>query len=501
MRFWKLSATASAFVTAALIVVACAPAATPTTVPVKLPAAAPVVATKPAEAPKPADAPKLADAPKPAEATKPAEAAKPTEAAKPVDAAKPATAVKPGSTKLSFLGVQSPTNQAAWNAILKEYQKTNPNIDIEWDLVPFAQVFPKVSATVAAKTPVDIIQADGPVVWFYAYNKAILPLDEYFPKDYVEKNFAPTSLATSAYRGKFYAPPMSESCSTMWFNQEMVDAAGIKPPRELAQSWNMDDALAAWQKTNNPPQVYGLRWGQGTFLGDYEYGIFRRSAGAKGSITYKGVQDDGVTVTGSFDSPEAIMAHQFVRDLFQKSKVSAVEPIPDAFLNKRAAFYVAPDGVIGQIKRQYPDNSFKYGATGTPFFKGGTQLCHTDSFHYSVGAYSANQKAAAEFIKFASGPEGSKIYYANTQALPAHLSLLGTLPEYTTYPQSLTLEVFRAAGIPRIQTPGYNEYQQMFSEFVQNIATGQNVDVPELAKATAKRMDGAMGRYKGWNTQ
>src|SRR5438552_1144156 len=91
--------------------------------------------------------------------------------------------------------------------------------------VPSAAAKP---AAAAPPTPVDIIEADGPVVWFYALNNAIAPLDEYFPKDYVDKSYAPSSLATSYFRGKFYAPPMSESCSLMWFNTELTDKAGIK---------------------------------------------------------------------------------------------------------------------------------------------------------------------------------------------------------------------------------------------------------------------------------
>ena len=45
---------------------------------------------------------------------------------------------------------------------------------------------------------------------------------------------------------------------------------------------------------------------------------------------------------------------------------------------------------------------------GIPYFNGGAQLCHTDSWHYALGAFSTHKKEAAEFIKFISGPVGSK---------------------------------------------------------------------------------------------
>jgi ABC-type glycerol-3-phosphate transport system substrate-binding protein len=93
---------------------------------------------------------------KPAEPTKPAAAA-PT-------AASPAKPAAAGAIKLSFLGSQSADTQRALSLVLTEYQKTKPNVDIEWDWVPFAQLFPKIQASAAAKTPIDIIMADGPNV-------------------------------------------------------------------------------------------------------------------------------------------------------------------------------------------------------------------------------------------------------------------------------------------------------------------------------------------------
>jgi multiple sugar transport system substrate-binding protein len=495
---WKLSGGLSAILSVALILAACGPAATPT--PAPKPTAAPTTAPTAQAAPTTAAA-ALSPAATPAGApTKPADPTKPAAAAtKPAEAAKPAAGG--ARVKLSFMGAQSPTNQAAWDAMLKEYQKLHPEIEVEFDLVPFVQLFPKIQAAAAAKTPVDIILADGPVVWFYALNNAIAPLDEYFPKDYVDRSYAPSSLATSYFRGKFYAPPMGESCSLMWFNTELTDRAGIKPPTRLAESWTTDQALEAWQKTNAPPNVYGVRWGQGTNFGDYELGVFRRSAGAKDSPTFRGIGEDGVTLSGHFDTPEAIKGHQFVNDLYQKHKVSPAEPIPDAFFTRRVAFYVGPESTVGQINRQYPDGSFKFAVTGTPYMPGGTQLCHTDSWHYSVGANSVHKKEAAELIKWMSGQDGAKIHYDITKAMPAHQAVMGSVTDYQSYPKQLVIEQFRVAGTPRILTPGYSEYQSLFEEFGKNLAQGAGIDVADLARQTARRMDGALAKYKGWNTR
>jgi fructooligosaccharide transport system substrate-binding protein len=438
----------------------------------------------------------------------PTGAATPTADLEPASAAKPAPArilaqaVPTAVKKLTFIGVQNPDQQAALTAVLVEYQKTHPNIDVEFELLPFAQLFPKIQANAAAKVATDIILADGPNVWNFAYHGVIAPMDEWFDEDYIKKNWLPTSLLTSQYRGKFYAPPQMESCSLMWYNQDLTDRAGIKPPTQLSQSWTMEQALEAWLKVNNPPQTYGVRWGQGATPGqDYEAGLFRRSAGPKGSPAYTGIAADGVTISGHFDHPDAVKGHQFFHDLYWKHKVSAVEGIPDAWWNQRAVFYVSPDNAIGTYNRLHPQGSFKYSVTGIPYFKGGTQICHSDSWHYALGANSRNRREAAEFIKFLSGPVGSRAFYQRLGQLPAHVELLNTLPEYQTMPRSLVAEQFKAAAQPRILTPGFTEYNSLMIEFVGNLVAGRNLDVKSLATTLARRADALMAKYKDWKTK
>jgi fructooligosaccharide transport system substrate-binding protein len=478
MRRWYLPLLGTGVLSALLVVAACssaAPAAAPTA-----PAAA---ATQPAAA---AAQPTQASA----AATQPA-------AATPAAGANAAGAA---STKLTFIGVQDPDQQAALSAVLTEYQKQHPEIDVSFQLLPFEQLFPKIQADAAAKAPTDIILADGPNVWNFAYSGIISPMDDYFDKATIDQNWTPTSLKTSYYRDKFMAPPQMESCSVMWFNKDMTDKAGIMPPTDLASSWTTDQALDAWQKTNSPPQVYGVRWGQGNTPGqDYEAGILRREAGAKDSNAYKGIADDGLSISGYFDDPTAVKGHTFFHDLYQTYKVSAIEGIPNAWWDQRAAFYISPDNAIGTYNRL--GATFNYGVTGIPYFPGGTQLCHTDSWHYALGAYSQHKAQAADFIKFLAGPVGSKIFYDRFGQLPANSQVLNTLPDYQSNPRKLVADQFKAAGQPRIVTVGFTEYNGLMIEFVGNLVAGQDLDIQQLATTLAKRSDSLTAKYKDWQTK
>jgi ABC-type glycerol-3-phosphate transport system substrate-binding protein len=475
---------------------AAAPTQAPAAAPTQAPAAAPA-ATQSGVAGAAAQAPAAAIA-----ATTIAQQGQPTPAATKPAAAAPAAA--PGEKiTLRFLHVGGPASQKAFQTMMDEYKKANPNLNVELqqEVTVWEQLFPKIQAIAAAKTPYDVIWADGPDLWNFAYNGAIVPLDEWFDRDYVQKNWLPSSLITSYYRGKFYAPPERESCSLLWYNKDVTDAAGIDPPQEFSKSWSMEDALVAWQKVNNPPTMYALRWGQGAGPAqEYENGLFRRlAATSKESPAFKGVADDGITMTGYFDHPEAVKGHQFLQDIHQKYKISPIESIPDIWFSKKAAFYLSPDNAIGTYERLNP--GFKYGVTGIPYFKGGTQLCHNDSLHYAVGAYSTHKKEAAEFIKFMSGPVGAKIYYDASGQLPANIQLLNTLSAYQKYPRSLVLEQFKQVATPRVVTVGFTEYNALATEFFQNLIQVQGANVQDLATQTAKRYDAVAAKYKDWKTK
>lgn len=410
-----------------------------------------------------------------------------------------------GPVTLRFLAYADADQQNAWKEMLDEFRKIEGGkwsyVELQYETVPFEQLFPKIEASVAAGLPWDLFQADGPDMKHYGFNRVIVNLDEHITAD-ERKQWFPQSIEEGSFRGKLYGPPIMQSCSLMVYNKDMTDAAGIKPPEKLEDSWKMDEALDAWLKTtvdqdgDGAPDQWGLRWGQGTWTGDYEHGIVGRSAGEKGSNTYKFMADDGVTFVGYMDTPEAAEAYQFYQDLHLKHKVTPVEPLPQIFESGKAAFYVTPDNVIGALNRLYGEGGFKWGVTGIPYFK--TQLCHTGSWHYGISPNSQHFAEALAFVKYATSDAGARIWYKHVRQLPANVALFNELPEYAENGnQRLWLDAMNQVGIPRIQTPGYTEYQQMFAEAAINISQG--ADPQEQLSAAAQRIQGLLAKYTGWN--
>ncbi|MGQ0572353.1 MAG: extracellular solute-binding protein [Armatimonadota bacterium] len=422
-------------------------------------------------------------------------------------AAAPAPAPAPPRARvtLKFIANQNDEQIIAFKKILEAFQKSEggkwAHVDLAIEAVPFVELFPKILTSVAVGAEMDLIQADGPVMKHYAFNRVLTPLGRHFTVREM-RQWHPTSIAEGSFRGQLYGPPIMQSCSMLMYNREFTDAAGIRPPTRLDESWTMDQALEAWKRTTRDlngdgvPDIWGVRLGQGVSYADYETGIWRRSNGERGSNTFKGVADDGVTFRGYLDTPEAIEAMQFFQELHLVHKVTPIEPVPNIFESKKAAFMITPDNRIGAINRLYRDGSFRWGVTGIPYFK--TQLCHTGSWHYGISANTKKLNEALAFVKFAAGREGSRIWYDNVRQLPANLEIYNQLSEYRSGgQQELFFEGMTRIGVPRVQTPGYQEYFQFFLEMATNISTGANVR--QEMEAAVRRIEAALRRYRGWN--
>ena len=408
---------------------------------------------------------------------------------------------------LKFVICCAPEDAVVYDEIFEAWKAAEPqyaNVTIELDVTPFEQLFPKIETSVAAGADFDLFEADGPDIKHYSFNEVIISMDEYYTEE-EKAEFLPQTIEEGSYLGTFMSPAIMQSCSLMFYNSDMTDAAGVSPPAEIA-GWTIQEAWDAWEKTqtdengDGTPEVWGLRWGQGTWTGDYEQGIIRRSAGERGSPTFAGMGPDAITFVGYLDTPEAIEGYQAYRDMhFGDRAVTPIESIPDIFFNRQSAFVIHPDNAIGTINRLYPDGDFNYGVTGIPYMEGGAQLCHTGSWHFGISPNSEHKDVAAALVKFITGHEGARIWYDNIRQLPARFDLINELPEYNEYPQELFAQGLQEIGEPRIQTPCYTEYQQLAAVLLQDLQQSEDLDVAARVHKAAEDIEQACAKYAGWN--
>lgn len=404
---------------------------------------------------------------------------------------------------IRMLKIDDPLEAKAFQEIVNEFHQIEngkyAHINVEFDVKPYVELAPSITKAVATKADYDIAQVDGPDLKHFAFNKVISDLSSHFTPAEL-KTWASQSVEEGSYAGKFYGPPMAQSAQLLWYNADMFREAGIDASNTAG--WKLGpngDALAKFQKLtidkngDGTPEVFAVNT---DLAGDYFYGVVGRSAGVKGSNTHKGIGDDGITFTGYFDTPDAIQAFQFQQDMVYKYKVKTAQTVTNQMFSGLSATQFYQDMILGTQKDMFPD--FKMGAIEPTYWT--TPICHTGSWHYGILSTSKNFEAALAFVKFASSDAGAKYMWKYKNQFPANVNLYNSIDEFIDpkNPRHLMVQYFEKAGVTRVPTPAYTEYNTLFNEFWQSLMAGEK-DVAALTRRYAAEMTKAAQPYKGWN--
>lgn len=261
----------------------------------------------------------------------------------------------------------------------------------------------------------------------------------------------------------------------------------------------MDAFRACTVAQGGSTSVWGVWPSQSDVFGpDSTIGGFRRGADEEGSNTFNGMAEDGITVSGYFDTPEAIKGYEWIQSLFIE-QVSPVEPTPGMFESGKAAFCFAPDSMFGKIEQAGGDVE-QFGTSPLPVFEGLPGMTQIGSYHYSVLDSSPNTELAAQFCKFAASTEGARLQYEVIQQFPANLPLLEELPEYAPDGvKGLFPKIAEYNGRIRIETPGYSEFNAVHNRTTQDIARGAKV--ADIMHSAAEEIDAQIAKYEGWKDE
>lgn len=373
--------------------------------------------------------------------------------------------------------------------LIAKFMQATPAVEVRLEAVPFAEFGRKITTEAAGGNPADVIWADGPEIKSLAYNKVIMPLEPWLYTKADLADYVQSSVDEGSYNGQIYAIGRRQSSEAVWYNVDIFDRAGIKPPSTLDQGWTFPQWREAWLSVSKPNEMWGVTSRQVLGVGTYEALAFVRSAGEKGSPTYQAISQDGKTVKGHLDSPEALAAIQFWQDLIMKDKVTPPALVPEAFETGRAASQIYPEHLGPVLRSKYPNINFS--VSPLPYFK--TGFSHTGSFMYVIAERTKYRDEAGQFVKFISNEENSRYWFEKDQQLPARKSLYTDAKRYQTLPNKLFYETLINWGQPRPATPAFREYDQLIVTMFGDIAKG--APVADIVKATVPKVDAALQKY------
>ncbi|MDN4614047.1 sugar ABC transporter substrate-binding protein [Leifsonia sp. F6_8S_P_1B] len=134
-------------------------------------------------------------------------------------------------------------HQAAnYKLCIPGFEKANPDITVKISQYNVNDYFTKLTAGFVSGTAPDAFQNSVPLLGQYAGQKQIMPLDDLIKKtDFDMKKF---DIGVDSWKytdGKQYGIPLDWAGSAIYFNEDMVKAAGLTDQDIKTMTWNPDD--------------------------------------------------------------------------------------------------------------------------------------------------------------------------------------------------------------------------------------------------------------------
>lgn len=390
-----------------------------------------------------------------------------------------------GKTKgtIKFLTMAEYHN--ALDGVIKAFEASHPGVKVETEEFPFAQLFDAIEIKLGSRNSnFDVILTDATMVSGYAYRGFIAPLDKYFSSS-DKATFTPALTNSGTFEGKFYSPPLKNSCHVLWYNKKLLDKAGIPyPSQDIKDRMTWEQVVELSQKimaASGDPTVYGLTFEQ--ISRPYQILPLINSLGGSG------IGPDGITVEGYVNGERFVEAMQWYSDIHNKFKIAPKGIAPSETVGLFSAGKIAfLSANLFDYKTFEKTPGLEYGYCPLPYFKGGKPVTPTDSFHVSVSSYSKNKDLAAEFVKYLTMGEGSDIYLEKQGEFSARLDVLTSYnsnPRYNTFPLSvfkLAAQEAKTTAFPRPLSLGYREWESVMTATMEDIRNGAEVK-PALDKA------------------
>lgn len=389
--------------------------------------------------------------------------------------------------KVTWMGW--PRNEVA--PIFESFEKTHPGIRVDYQLVPFSQLFQTLEVQLRSpSTAPDVYIVDGPNTPSYAARGLLLPLDPFYTHQDLA-DYLPAGIAQGTYKGRLYSAPYVTSTQILYYNKVLFRDAGVAPPPPTPRApWTWDQVVAAARKLTG-----GGRWG---FLFEQTADPYQLLALPE-SLGAQVIGPDGLTASGYVNGPGFVRAMTWYQRLFTDWKVSpgGIDDLSTSeqyFGTGRVAMLVGEMWNVNKLRRDYP--ALSWGVAPHPYFAGGRVVTPTGSWHVGVYAHTKSVDAAVALVKYVTGPEEARWWFLHGPGhTPVRRSVYKSLPGiFDEQPWRIALYQLEHTAVPRPKTPCYIEYYTILHQAMRDINEG--ADVKRTLDQAAGQIDSACAKYR-----
>ena len=309
-----------------------------------------------------------------------------------------------------------PDNQAWLDWVTAEFEKENPDIDMQVTTFPISDFETKVAASIPAGSCADIITINPSYV--YAYNSggrfAKVPQDL---QDLVRSGIYDEAVVQeSSYEGEVVAVPHMLSNAAWFYNKDYFEEAGITDvPTSMEEVLDAASKLVKYNEDGSVARSgISLRLtGAASGTAEKWWVLLMQYGGKLLEETEPGMY------VASYNDEAGLATMKFYFDALYGIKADDFEAPHDtsAFLNGDTAMFARESSVIVEVQKNSP--ALNYGTF--PMFN--ANIAITKSWYVLDNGSDAKEEAAWKYIEFVNRPENMIQYHLLTGYQPARKDL------------------------------------------------------------------------------
>ena len=401
-----------------------------------------------------------------------APAATPTEAppAPTTAPAAAATAVPPEPVTITYWHTMSDPETAQLDSVVAAFEAANPGITVETTRYAYDDFKPALLTSLAGGEAPDTARMDIAWVSEFADQDALQQLDGVMPDfEAITAGTFPGPLSTNFWKGHYYGLPQNTNTQVLLWNADNFSAAGIAAPPATVDEFATDVCALS----DAASETYGYALG-GTYF--WAPAPLFYTMGGK-------IVDEGITTaTGYVNGAESVAAFTMLKDLYDQGCISpnllgGGIGTADGHATGKYAMIVDGPWMVDIYKGTYPD--FQVNFAPIPTGPGGTTSSVVGGEDVVIFGGSANQEAAMKWAAFLLSPESQKMM-AEVGVIPTLSGLIGdpALPAYF----GVFLEQLQTAQA-RVPHPKWSDMDNAVNNAFQRMLRGDQTPQEALDQA------------------
>ncbi len=305
----------------------------------------------------------------------------------------------------------------AMEQLIANFEAANPDITVKMTHFPYADYRTKVAAAIPAGEGPDVVQLFYGWLNDYVAADLIQPLPaDAFPAAEIDASFFPMVQAMKE-GDQYWALPTAVRSLALFYNERLLDAAGITPPETLDEMIAAAKAMTELDSAGNVTQV-GLTAGMTAQDHHWWREVLVRQMGGTPYV------DDYKTV--NYNSDAGIEALEFYVGLTEgeppASSFGFMDEPQAAFKAGRAGMHIDGSFRIGSLNNT---RGLKWGVTELPANADGVRSNYSSYWVNAITTKAEGEKydAAVKFMQYVTSDEAMQIWLDVVGELPAKPSV------------------------------------------------------------------------------